>query len=61
MSPWLFNGWSDEGGEYGDGKEGRELHGGWERVEIAWSLVCRWLGSMGLARGRPEGDGGVVC
>ena len=27
--------WSDEGGEDGDGKEGRELHGGWKRVEDA--------------------------
>ena len=26
-----INGWSDEGGEDGDGK----VHGGWERVEIA--------------------------
>ena len=34
-------GWSDEGGEYGDGKEGSELSDGWERVEIAWPLVCR--------------------
>ena len=42
MSPRLFNViWmEDEGGEDGDGKEGSELHGGWERVEIA-SLVCR--------------------
>ena len=28
-------GWSNEGGEDGDGKEGSELPGGWERVEIA--------------------------
>ena len=34
-------GWSDEGGEDGDGKEGSELPGEWERVKIAWSLVCR--------------------
>ena len=34
-------GWSDEGGEDSDGKERSELHGGWERVEIAWPLVCR--------------------
>ena len=39
-------GWSDEGGEDGDGKEGNELSEGWERVEIAWPLVCRRLGSM---------------
>ena len=30
-----INGWSDEGGEDGDGKEESEFHGGWERVEIA--------------------------
>ena len=39
-------GWSDEGGEDGDGKEGNgkersKIPGGWERVEIAWPLVCR--------------------
>ena len=34
-------GWNDEGGEDGDGKEVSELHGVWERVEIAWTLVCR--------------------
>ena len=34
-------GWSYEGGEDRDGKEGSELHGGWERVEIARPLVCR--------------------
>ena len=28
ISPWLFNGWSDEGGEDGDGKEENELLGG---------------------------------
>ena len=27
-------GWSDEGGEYEDGKERSEIPGGWERVEI---------------------------
>ena len=27
-------GCSDEGGEDGDGKEGSEIRGGWERVEI---------------------------
>ena len=27
--------WSDEVGEDGDAKEGSELSGGWERVEIA--------------------------
>ena len=26
---------SDEGGEDGDGKEGSEIPGGWERVELA--------------------------
>ena len=39
-------GWSDEGGEDGDGKEGSELPGGWEKVEIVWPLLCRLLGSM---------------
>ena len=34
-------GWSDKGGEDGDGKEGSELHRGWEIVEIAWPLVCK--------------------
>ena len=34
-------GWSNEGHEDGDGKEGSELPGGWERKEIAWPLVCR--------------------
>ena len=34
-------GWSDIGGEDGDGKEGSELHGGLKRVEIAWPFVCR--------------------
>ena len=28
-------GWSNEGSEDGDGKEGSELPEGWERVEIA--------------------------
>ena len=34
-------GWSDERGEDGNGKDGSELPGEWERVKIAWSLVCR--------------------
>ena len=34
-------GWSDEGSEDGDGKEGSELHEEWERVKIAVPLVCR--------------------
>ena len=34
-------GWSDEVGEDGNGKEGSEITEGWERVEIAWPLVCR--------------------
>ena len=33
--------WSDEGGEDGDEKEGSELSGGWERVKIAYLIVCR--------------------
>ena len=28
-------GWSDEGGEDGDGKEGSVISGGWERMDIA--------------------------
>ena len=32
MSPWLFNVNICEGGVHGDGKEGSELPGGWERV-----------------------------
>ena len=34
-------GWSDEEGENGNEKEGSELPGGWERVEIPWPIVCR--------------------
>ena len=34
-------GWKDKGGEDGDGNEGSELHGGWERVDIAWPLLYR--------------------
>ena len=44
MSPFSFlciYGWSDEGGENGDGEEGSEIPGGYERVKIAWPLVCR--------------------
>ena len=33
--------WSDEGGEDRDGKEGVRFLERWERVEIAWPLVCR--------------------
>ena len=32
---------SEGGGEDTDGEEGSELPVGWERVEIAWTLVCR--------------------
>ena len=42
MSPQLFNVYMDGVmKEDGDGKDGIELQGGWERVEIAWPLVCR--------------------
>ena len=34
-------GWSEKGGEDGNGKEGSELSGGWERVKIAGPLVCK--------------------
>ena len=34
--------WNDEiKAEDRDGKKGSELPKGWERVEIAWPLVCR--------------------
>ena len=36
-------GWSNGGGEDGDGKEGSEPIGGWERVEIAWPLYADGL------------------
>ena len=42
-------------------KEGSELPGGWERVEVAWPLVCRLVGSMWCGGGGLEGDGGTVC
>ena len=32
-------GWSDEGGEDGDGNEEREISGGWERVGD-WLVSC---------------------
>ena len=43
MSSCLFNvyRWNNEGGEDEGRKEGSELSGGWERVEIAWPLVCK--------------------
>ena len=37
----VIYGWSGEGGEDDDGKGGSELSGEWERVEIAWPLICR--------------------
>ena len=33
--------WGNERSEDRDVKEGSELPGGWERMEIAWHLVCR--------------------
>ena len=54
MSPWLFDVYIDGVmkemnmgmGKRGvsfleDGKKGSELPAGWERVEIAWPLICR--------------------
>ena len=41
LAIYCIYGWSDEGGEDGDRKEVSELSGEWERVEIAWPLVCR--------------------
>ena len=40
MSPWLFNGRSNEGVENGDGEEASEISRGGKRVEIGWPLVC---------------------
>ena len=40
MAVHCIYGWSDEGDEDGDGKEGSELPGGWERVEIAGLLYA---------------------
>ena len=39
MSPWIFNVYID--GVMKEGKKGSEIPGGWERVNIAWPLVCR--------------------
>ena len=39
MSPWLFNIYMD--GVMKLVKEESEIYGGRERVEIAWTLVCR--------------------
>ena len=44
MSPWLLNVYVDgmmKEVKMGDEKEGSNLPGGLERVEIAWSLLCR--------------------
>ena len=44
MFPWLFNVYMDgvmKEVKMMDGKEGSELPEGWNRVEIAWPLVCR--------------------
>ena len=44
MSPWLFNVYMDEvmkEVKMEMEKEGNGLARGWERVEIAWSLVRR--------------------
>ena len=38
MAPQCIYGWSDEVGEDGDRKKGSEIHGGWERVKIAWPI-----------------------
>ena len=34
-------GCSEEGGDDSDEKEGSEIPGGWERVEIPWLVVYR--------------------
>ena len=41
LSVQCICGLSDKGGGDGNGKEGSELPGGWERVEIAWPSVYR--------------------
>ena len=40
MAVQCVYGWSDEGGENGDGQEGSELHGGWERVRLPGLLYA---------------------
>ena len=60
-STCIVYGCSDERGESGDEKGGSKVSGVGERVEIAWSLVCRWLGFVWWIEGRPEGDGGASC
>ena len=40
LSCSMYNGWSDRV-EDGDGKEGSEIPGRWERVEIAFPTVYR--------------------
>ena len=34
-------GCSNEGGHNGHKKDGNEISSKWERVKIAWALVCR--------------------
>ena len=48
MSPWPLNVYMDAviRGENGDRKERSEIHGGGERMEKTWPLVCRRLGSV---------------
>ena len=44
MSPWLFNSYMDRvmrEVKIWMGRRGGELHGGWERVEVAWPLICK--------------------
>ena len=43
LSPWLFNIFMDavmKEVNMMDGKEESEVAGGWEIVEITWSLAC---------------------
>ena len=41
-------------------ERGSEITGEWKRIEIAWPLVWRRLGSMWQVRGGPEDDGRMV-
>ena len=54
-------GCSGKRGKSGDGEDGSEVYGGGGRVEISWSLVCRWLGFVWRILGRTEDDGGTFC
>ena len=52
MSPWLqcIYGYSDEGGENGDGEEGSGISGGGKIVEIVWSEDLKRIPREGRKR-----------